>query len=277
MSSWSASDSGGVSAGSWQSELVANPPRRAPGAAHLVRVRLHDRPGSLASVTAALARHGVDVLGLEVLARDDGFAVDDLLVVGVGLHAALAELGAEGAVLAERPGVDLRDPALAMAAACRALTGADNQRDAYGRLLAAALGLVFAEAGFVALRQEFGILRPMASTVPGLPALSDDRAPLLRSALASSERLTADGRVPWVAASYRERLPAGSVAVVPGNDELPFVIALVREDTAPFVARELDRLAALVEVAVGTLSLHRESAPRAGLRLAQGGAPSRFR
>jgi hypothetical protein len=256
MGSWSQSDRHGAPAGIWRPEQVAVPPRRAPGEAHLVRVRLRDRPGSLAAVSARLAAHGVDVLRLEVLGREDGFAIDDLLVSGPGLADALAGFGSDVDVLAHRPGVELRDPGLAMAAACCSLTAAVNEREAYRQLLAASLGLVFAEAGFVIARHGYGVLRPMASTVPGLPALDDQRPSLVRSALSSAECLTADGRVPWVDESYRELLPRGSVAVVPGGEQPFVVLALVRDDTAPFVSAELDRLAALVEVAVGTLALH---------------------
>jgi hypothetical protein len=213
----------------------------------------------------------VDVLGLEVLAREDGFAVDDLLLTGPDLPGALSELGASFLVMAHRPGVDLLDPALAMASACRSLTAGTNERETYRQLLAAALGLVFAEAGFVSLRHEHGLLRPLASTVAELPAIRDEDGPLLRSALASGERLTADGRVPWVAVSYRERLPGGTVAVIPSRGEPSFILALVREDTAPFVAAELERLGALVDVASGTLALHGLGDVRRGLRLARGG------
>ena len=51
-----------------------------------------DRPGSLAAITRHLAEHGVNVLRLEVLDREAGWAVDDFLVSGAGLPAALAEL-----------------------------------------------------------------------------------------------------------------------------------------------------------------------------------------
>jgi hypothetical protein len=249
---------------------VEVPPRRRRGEAHLLRVRLRDRPGSLASITARLAAHGVDVLGLEVLARGEGFAVDDILVAGAGVEAALSDLGAEVALLAHRPGVDLLDPGLAMAAACRSLTTAGSERETYSQLLSAALGLVFAEAGFLILRQGYGVLRPMASTVSGLPALDAGDASLVSSALASGERLTADGRVPWVAESYRELLPRGSVAVVPGGAEPCFALALIRADSAPFVAAELDRLNALVEVAAGTLALHGAVQRPTGRRVALG-------
>ena len=257
MSSWSVSDSDLSGAGVWRPERVEVPRRRAAGDAQLVRLRLRDRPGSLAAVSALLATHGVDVLRLEVLGREGGFAVDDLLLAGAELEAALEELGPEAAVLAKRQGVDLQDPGLAMAAACCALTAAANERETYGQLLAAALGLVFAEAGFVCLSEGSGLLRPMAATVDGLPALDDSQASLLGSALWSGDCLTADGRVPWVAESYRALLPEGTVAVVPGGGPEPFlVLALVRTDSAPFVPAELERLSALVAVAIGTLALH---------------------
>jgi hypothetical protein len=222
-------------------------------------------------VASRLATHGVDVLRLDVLDREGGFVIDDLLVVGAGLETALAELGPEVVVLADRPCVDLLDPGLAMAAACQALTSAGNEHETYRQLLSAALGLVFAEAGFVCLRQGPGLLRPMAATVPGLPVLDDERASLVRSALWSGEALTADARAPWVPESYRERLPRGTVAVVPGGGG-SVALALVREDAAPFVPTELDRLAALVGVAVGTLGLHgsQPSETRAGTGLESG-------
>ena len=52
------------------------PGRSAPRGARLVRLRVRDRPGSLAVVTGHLAAHGVDVLSLEVLTRESGFAID---------------------------------------------------------------------------------------------------------------------------------------------------------------------------------------------------------
>ena len=61
-------------------------------------------------MTAHLASHGVDVLRLEVVDRGGGAAVDDLLLSGERLAAALASLGPKAMVLGRRPGVDLRDP-----------------------------------------------------------------------------------------------------------------------------------------------------------------------
>lgn len=250
--------------------LVKLPPSRAPHGARLVRLRLPDRPGSLASITGHLAGHGVNVLRLEVLGREGGWAVDDFLVSGAGLPAALAELGPDVSVLANRPNVDLLDPGLAMANACATVTAAVSAREAYRQLVGAAIQLVFAEAGFVCAREGHGFLRPLASTAPGLPVLDDGATSLLRSAFFSGECLTADGRVPWAPPGFREPLPDGAVAAIPGGVPPFMVLALVRADDTPFVAAELERLAALVRVASGTLQLHRASLSPGGRRASAG-------
>jgi hypothetical protein len=236
--------------------LVEPPPLETAIDTRFVRLRIRDRPGSLAAVTQHLAAHQVDVVRLEVLDREGGYAVDDFLLRGADVPAALAELGHAVTVLADRPHAHLPDPALAMATACAAVTGAVNGRDAYRQLVQAALGLVFAEAGFVCVPESHGFLRPLASTDPLLPAAEDGGASLLRSALASGECLTADGRIPWAPEAYRVRLPHGTVAAIPGGTPPFLVLVLVRDDASPFVATELERLDALVRVAVGTLQLH---------------------
>ncbi len=262
-----------------RAELARLPrPSAAPGT-RLIRLRLPDRPGSLAGVAERFAAHRVDVLRLEVVARDSGWAVDDFLVAGSALADALADLGPDVAVLANRENVDLPDPGLAMAAACAAVTFAESKRGAYTRLVEAALGLVFAEAGFVCVRETHGFMRPVASTVRGLPVAEGNGASLLSSALFSGECLTADSRAPWAPPGYRDRLPRGAVAAIPGGEPAYLVLALVRRDDAPFVQAELARLAALVTVAVGTLQLHETAAaltrgPRAAQRSEWGGRPA---
>jgi hypothetical protein len=247
------------SQGVLQPELVRLPRTPVPPGARLIRLRLPDRPGSLAGITERFAAHRVDVLRLEVLSRGGSWAIDDFLVSGPGISDALADLGPDVVVLADREGIDLPDPGLAMAAACASVTFAETRRQAYARLVEAALGLAFAEAGFVCIRESHGFLRPVASTVAGLPVLEEDRASLLLSALHSGECLTADSRAPWAPAAYLERVPRGAVATVPGGDPPFLVLALVRRDDAPFVQAELSRLDALVTVAVGTLRLHDEN------------------
>ena len=243
-------------AGDRQPAVVPLPRAGAPRGARFVRLRVRDRPGSLAAVTGHLAEHGVNVLRLEVLTREAGFAIDDFLLAGPNLQSALDTLGSQAIVLANRPGVDLHDPGLAMASACGAVTAAGTAREACRQLVRAALELVFAEAGVVCIREGHSFLRPLASTVADLPVLEDGPMSLLRSSLFSGQCLTADGRTPWAAAAFREKLPSGSVLAVPGGSAPFLVLALVREDDARFVSAEVDRLAALMRVAVGTLQLH---------------------
>lgn len=244
---------------------VELPRPRAPKGAQLVRLRLPDRPGSLAAVTAHLAKHEVDVLGLEVVDHSPDAAVDDLLLSGTGLDAALASLGSKAMVLGRRAGIDLRDPALAMASACEGVSSAPNATEAYRQIVHAALGLVFAEAGALCIRREGGLLAIIASTVVEMPAAVENQAAsLIESACASGEPLTADGRIPWAAPGLRDCLPKGSVAVVPAGS---LALALVREDHAPFVQVELERLAALMRVAAATLNLHEATVVKSRVRL----------
>jgi hypothetical protein len=198
----------------------------------------------------------VDVLRLEIVDRAGGVAVDDLLLGGERLDDCLATLGARAAVLARRPGTDLRDPGLAMAAACEAVSSARSEGDAHGRIVHAALGLVFAEAGLLLVRRESGLYAIAAATAADVSlAVEAASVPLVTSALFSGECLTADGRIPWAPAGLRAVLPPGSVVVVPGGSPPVLALVLARADHAPFVTAELERLAALMRVAVATLGL----------------------
>jgi hypothetical protein len=245
-------------------EVVPAPELEAPDGVRLVRLRLADRPGSLARVTEVLSQHSVDVLRLEVVAQEAGWATDDFLLKGKRVREALRALGAvDGvSVLTCREGVDLPDPGMAMAAACALVSFANSRRHAYRQLVHASLSLVFAEAAVVCVLGD-DVLRPTAATVVGLPAAPGEQTSILLSALHSGQPLTADGRVPWTSLeSWRERLPRGSVACIPGGPSL--VLTLVRKDDTPFVDAELSRLAALVRVTLGTLRMHefrREPAP----------------
>jgi hypothetical protein len=85
--------------------------------------------------------------------------------------------------------------------------------------------------------------------------MPSEQGSLLVSSLHSAQPLSADGRVPWTTATgWRERLPKGTVACIPGGPSL--VLTLVRKDETPFVDAELLRLSALVRVTLGTLRMH---------------------
>ncbi len=51
-----------------------------PVPSYLLRVQLADRPGSLGSLAVALGSVGADILSLDVVERNAGYAVDDLVV-----------------------------------------------------------------------------------------------------------------------------------------------------------------------------------------------------
>lgn len=235
-------------------DLVPLPRVKPPLDARLVRLRLADRPGMLATVASVLAAHGVDILRIEVLGREGGLAIDDLLLAGAGIDGALAELADSVSVLADRADADLPDPALAMGAACAEVAFSSSRRDAKRRLLRAALGLVFADAGFVLEATPAGWLIPVVSTTPGLSVV--DPPSLAHSALAAEHALAADSRAPWAPPAFRAALPQGSVVVVPAGGQARLVIGLVREDDAPFVAPERERLEALARMAGGVVDAH---------------------
>ena len=46
----------------------------------LIRVELPDHPGALGAVATALGNIGADILGVDVVERTDGTAIDDLVV-----------------------------------------------------------------------------------------------------------------------------------------------------------------------------------------------------
>ena len=142
-----------------------------------------------------------------------------------------------------------------MAAACALVSFANSRRHAFRQLVHAALSLVFAEAAVVSVLTD-DWLRPVASTVSGLPVGAEPSRPRSSSRrCTASQPLSADGRVPWTTApGWRERLPKGTVACIPGGPGL--VLTLVRKDDTPFVDAELQRLAALVRVTLGTLRMH---------------------
>ncbi len=86
----------------------------------LIRLALPDRPGGLALVASRLAAHGVDILRVEVVEGGEDTVVDDLLVAGGDLVAALAALAADVEILGLREHAELPDPGLAMADALAA-------------------------------------------------------------------------------------------------------------------------------------------------------------
>lgn len=221
--------------------------------ATLVRLELPDRPGGLALVAGRFAEHGVDIVRVEVVGFHDGVAVDDLLVVGGDLRAALDHLAGDARVLAVREQADLPDPGVAMAEACAQVAAAASLGAARRRLLTAALQLVVADGGVVLRDAGHGWLRPVATTADSLPPIRSGDRSLARVALARNAPLTVASDEDWAPPIYRGALRGDAVALVPGGTPTFLVLAVVRAGQFPFVDAEIERLTALVRVGVGTM------------------------
>jgi hypothetical protein len=229
----------------------------------LVRLALPDKPGRLALVASLFAAHDVNILRLEVVDGGDGTAVDDLLVVGGDLAEALDELRADVEILGLREHAELPDPGLAMADALLAVSSAASLGAARHALVIGAMELVTADSGVLLRDAGHGWLRPVAATAESLPPLRDDQPCLARSALSRSRAETASPQEPWAPAAYSVALGMGRVLIVPAGVPPFLALALVRHDAFPFVEAEIERVRALLRVAVGILGALGERSVRA--------------
>jgi hypothetical protein len=226
--------------------------------ASLLRLALPDRPGSLALAASVLGSFGVDILRVEVVGQSEGLAVDDLLVAGERLPAALEQLPDGVRVLGCRAEAELPDPAVAMAEACALVAGSSGLGDARRQLLEAAVALASADGGVLLREAGHGWLRPVAATVTDLPPVKAGEPSIARKALATSFPVLAGGGDEWAPHVYRSIFRAGSVLAVPGGLPPYFALVLVRGDGFPFVEAEVERVGALVRVAIGVLSARGE-------------------
>ena len=231
-------------------EDTIDSPSEAP---QLVRLALPDRPGGLALVASRFAAHEVNILRVEVVEGGDGSAVDDLLVVGGNLTLALEELGEDVEILGLREHAELPDPGIAMADALAGISGAASLGAARHALLTAALELVAADGGVLLRDAGHGWLRPVAATAESLPPIRADEPCLARSAISRSRAETAGPQEPWAPVAYFVALGMGRVLIVPAGLPPFLALALVRHDSFPFVEAEIERVRALLRVAVGIL------------------------
>lgn len=229
--------------------IAGNPPDDAT----LIRLSLPDRPGGLALVAARLAEHAVDILRVEVVEAEAGVAVDDLLVVGGDVDAALAALEPDVSVLGRRAHAELPDPGLAMAAAAVAVTSSTGLGEARRALVSASIELVGADGGVVLRDAGHGWLRPLAATADALPPIRDSQPALPRRALARGVPVVSTPDEEWAPPHYLAALGSGSVLAVPAGAPPYLVLTVVRRDAFPFVEAEVERLQALLRVALGVL------------------------
>lgn len=223
------------------------------GEPRLVRLALPDRPGRLALVANRFAAHDVNILRVEVVEAGDGTAVDDFLVVGGDLALAIEELSADVEILGLREHAELPDAGIAMADALAVVSGAASLGAARQAILAAALELVAADSGVLLRDAGHGWLRPVAATAESLPPIRADEPCLARTALSRSRAETASPQEPWAPVAYTVTLGMGRVLVVPAGVPPFLALALVRHDAFPFAEAEVERVRALLRVAIGIL------------------------
>lgn len=206
---------------------------------YLVRVWLADRPGALGAVASRFGALRGDVIGLEIIERGGGRAIDDLVVslpADLSIDLVVREVSAEDDVEIE----DIRpldgssfDPQLDVLETASILLGAET-RDELADALVSHVGR--------GVRVDWACVAALDGTLLG--AVGDHpNKPWLASFLSGSPAIATDGcpgdptlgdwppmDAVWVP------LPAASAALVVGRD-------------GPFRARERQRLAALARIA----------------------------
>lgn len=219
----------------------------------LLRLALPDRPGGLAAVAGALGAHGVNIHRVEVVEAGTDVVVDDLLVEGGDIAAALAALEEDVEVLGRRQHAELPDPALAMADAVAGISGAATLGAARDALLRASLDLMSSDAGVLLRDAGHGWLRPVASSVDSLPPIRNTHRALARDVLTRSRAAVVAPGEEWAPPPYESALGAGRVLVAPAGTPPFLALAVVRHDGFPFLNAEIERVQALLRVGVGIL------------------------
>lgn len=207
---------------------------------YLVRVWLPDRPGALGAVASRFGALKGDVIGLEIIERGGGLAIDELVVSlpgDVPVELVVRELSAEENVEVE----DIRrldeaafDPQLEALEAASIILGSDTREELADALVAHVCRAIRSSWACV-MEKGGGVLaaygdRPndrwLDSFISGSPAVAPGPEQHGRSAKVDTV---------WVP------LPAAGAALVVGRDGV--------SDTTIIRARERRRLAALARIA----------------------------
>ena len=214
------------------------------GAAHLLRVLLPDRPGSLGELAAAIGTVGGDIVSFDIVDRTgppgDESVVDDFVIVlapdaAVVLYAALADLDGFS--------VDTLRPYTGVAP-----TGGGPDLDAAQGSSVGALAVI-AGVGAQAFKADWAVVLDQAdggmSTLvgtPGAPVLAADDAAW--APVAGPARL--DPAAPWVPAGWASAQTALAAAPIAGTD---LVLLVGRCGGPAFRPAEVARLGRLATVA----------------------------
>lgn len=203
-----------------------------------VRMKVPDRPGALAQLTAIIARHGGNVVGMDIHELDGVNAVDDLIIdapEGWDAGSLAGELEATGVQLVSvLPGVGWRDPvvrSLEWAAAMASAAPQDSELE-----LSRTVGEVTNASGA-------WVCRPAEAAAYGSGQLAIHRG--------GSVVAEVDGREPGVVPEGLHGVVADHICVLaaPDDELVPTLVAFaIRPVSEPFTTSEVARLTALLKL-----------------------------
>lgn len=208
---------------------------------YALRVSLPDQRGALSAVAAALARAGADIVSLDVVDREDGIAVDDLVVEvstdAAAVRAAVEEL--RGAVVEALVPTAQTSDAAACVGLARVLV--EQQRGAVRALVEGLPATLWSTWAVAAARGHAG-LEILASSAD-VPALTGIGTPWLP--LEQPRRLPAAA---WMPESWDARANGTDVAAAPLG--APTTVVLLGRVHGPrFRKPELRQLGHLAHIA----------------------------
>lgn len=219
-----------------------------------LRVSLPDRPGTLGALATAMGEGGANILSLDVVERENGYAVDDISVEApAGMHDALRRAAEEvpGLVIDDvRPAEAFRDILAPMELAAK--LGEESPGKAVRMLIEHLPDALWASWAAAVVQEPKGV-KVVAVSI-GAPSLADMKMPWLP--LEGAHRLSTPTWMP-------PRWGAGIIAKIgfPGPEAA--VAPLFNPDSAVLVARkkgprfrstELHQLDCLARIATASTS-----------------------
>jgi hypothetical protein len=237
---------------------------------YVIRMWLPDRPGALGQVASRIGAVRGDVVGIEILERENGQAVDELVVELPEAHLVellVAEVRQVDGVAVEevrRVADALHDPRLDALEAAAQLVGADDVDDLLDAVTVHARRVTGATWVAVVQLVQLDAADSAAPEPPRTPELSGAPAASIRAVLAASDGAPSAG---WLEAFITGSRAAGgpSRGRVAGAGDVVWAplpssgLALVLgRDRMPYRARERRQVAALARVVDTRLrELHR--------------------
>lgn len=207
-----------------------------------MRVSVPDRPGTLGGMATALSQHGANIVTLDVIDRDEGFAIDDLIVEaheGLGEALRHAAERVPGAIVeAIRP---LSSPGQTISPMELAATLVDTRPENALQALVDGLPGAMWSTWCSALRGSPGHLEVLAAS-PSAASLANIDAPWL-----PLEKTRRFAHALWMPPAWRMGRLGYEVAAAPLADPMEAVL-LIRRHGPRFRPSELHQLSLLARI-----------------------------